>query len=322
MVGALLDNHLFVLVASGTVLLGAAAAMVGSASVLKGQSLIGDAMGHASFPGIVLTYMLFSSRRPSLLMLGAIVAGMTAYLMIQGARKHPKATLDTGLSLILSSFFGLGMVLKSYIQGNPDYAGASQAGLQNYIFGQAAYMNSADRRVIVIVSLAALALFILFYKEIKLSIFDPEYARAAGFKTSVTNAVILVTTVSLIAVGLKIVGAVLISSMLIVPTVSARQWSHRYPVVLTIAGLVGAVSAFVGSVISSFGRGISTGPSIILAMSVCGLISFLLGPRSALRRRRRLRRQTRDKRHPFSQEEELSVSSKAAIPAKGETHRA
>lgn len=274
------QSYLVIIV--GTVLLSAAAGVVGVISVLKGQSLIGDTIGHASFFGVVLAFMLTLRREPSVLMLGAILAGTIAFVLIQGIHAGTKLKLDAILAIVLSATFGLGLVLKTHIQGNPNYAGASQSGLQHYIFGQAAYMMRADVALIAGVGVLALILLSLFYKEIKLHVFDVEYAATTGFRPLLINAVILAMTMLIIAAGLKVVGAILISSMLIAPAVTALLWSRRFSVVLVVAGVSGAFSAFVGTCISTLEPKISTGPSIIVVMSLLTLLSILFSPRGVV----------------------------------------
>lgn len=278
-------DYSFLVVAVGTVLLGVASGIVGSVSVLKGQSLIGDAVGHASFPGIILFFMIFLTRNPLVLMAGAVVSGLLAYFVIQSLDRHSSTSRDAVLAIVLSSFFGLGMVLKSYIQGNTAYSGASQSGLQNYIFGQAAYMMKSDIYAIFVVSVASIVTITLFFKEIQLYVFDEQYGETMGFRRTRISFVILLTIIALIAVGLKAVGAILISSMLIAPSVAGLQWSHRYRTVLWISGFFGGLSSFIGTYISATGRGFSTGPSIVLVMSLMALLSILFAPNGLLRSR-------------------------------------
>lgn len=273
-----LGSYSFLIVALGTFILSAAAGSVGCVTVLKGQSLIGDAIGHAAFPGIVLAFMISLQKDPTILLLGAIFSGSIAFILIQVLRKSSKLDLDAILAVILSSFFGLGMVLKSHIQGNPNYKGASQSGIQNYIFGQAAYIMSKDIKLILAVAIPSLIMLFLFYKEIKLFIFDEVYSQTIGLNTGLINGIILVMTMSLIAAGLKIVGAILISSLLIVPAITALQWSDKFSVVLLIAGLTGGISAIVGTYISTVYNGMSTGPTIILVMTIFAFFSILVGP--------------------------------------------
>ena len=280
---SIITQYSFIVVAIGTMLLAMATGIVGTISILKGQSLIGDAVGHASLPGIILAFMISGRKSSLILMLGAIVAGIVAFLLIQIISEGSKIEADTAMAVILSAMFGMGMVLKSYIQGNQKIQGASQSGLASYIFGQAAYILREDVYIILAVSVISLALFILFYKEIKVYVFDMVYAYTIGINSRLTSLLIMIITMILIAAGLKAVGAILISSMLITPAVTGLQWSKSYEKVLMIAAVTGAVSAFLGTFISSAIKGFSTGPSIILIMSVIALFSVLFAPRGIVR---------------------------------------
>ena len=280
---SIITQYSFIVVAIGTMLLAMATGIVGTISILKGQSLIGDAVGHASLPGIILAFMISGRKSAVILMLGAIVAGIVAFMLIQIISEGSKIEADTAMAVILSAMFGMGMVLKSYIQGNTKYQGASQSGLASYIFGQAAYILREDVYIILAVSIISLALFILFYKEIKVYVFDMVYAYTIGINSRLTSLLIMIITMILIAAGLKAVGAILISSMLITPAVTGLQWSKSYEKVLVIAAVTGAVSAFLGTFISSAVKGFSTGPSIILIMSVIALFSVLFAPRGIVR---------------------------------------
>ncbi len=273
-----LTSYSFIIVGSGTFLLAAIAGAVGCITVLKGQSLIGDAIGHAAFPGIVLSFMLFLQREPVLLTLGAVVSGTTAFMLIQVIKENSKLELDAILAVILSSFFGVGMVLKSHIQGNSAYKDAAQSGLSSYIFGQAAYIMKDDVRLILYIGIPTLILLILFYKEIKLFLFDEIYARTIGIKTVLLYGIILVMTMGIIAAGLKLVGAILISSLLIIPAITALQWSEKFSKVLIIAGVTGGISALIGTYISTVYDGMSTGATIILVMGSLAIISLVIGP--------------------------------------------
>ena len=278
----ILMNYTFQIVALGSVILAVTAGPVGAFSVYKGQSLIGDAIGHSTFPGIILAYMAFATRSPVVLLMGAIVAGAASYALIQLAHRDKRLGLDANLAIFLSGFFGLGMALKSFIQGNPDYAGASQAGLGTYIFGQAAYMLEVDVLIISIVSAVCLTLLLLFYKELKLFVFDAEYAEVVGLPCRLLHILLLVMTIAVIGIGIKAVGAILISSFLIIPCVAANQWSNNFARVLS--SLIGAVSALVGTYISTLEQGMSTGPSIILVASLIAFFSILFGTKGILGR--------------------------------------
>lgn len=279
----MITQYSFIVVAIGTMLLAMATGIVGTISILKGQSLIGDAVGHASLPGIILAFMISGRKASVILMIGAIVAGIVAYILIQIISESSKIEADTAMAVILSAMFGMGMVFKSYIQGNPKYQGASQSGLASYIFGQAAYILKEDVYIILTVSIISLVLFVIFYKEIKVYVFDTVYAYTIGINSRLLGLLVMIITMILIAAGLKAVGAILISSMLITPAVTGLQWSKNYEKVLLVAAITGAVSAFAGTFISSVIKGFSTGPSIILIMSIIALLSVLFAPRGIIR---------------------------------------
>ena len=271
----IVTNYTFQIIALGTALLASVAAPVGALSVYKGQSLIGDAIGHATFPGIVLAFMAFSTRSP------------VTFFAIQAANENTRVGLNANLAIFLSGFFGLGMVLKSFIQGNADYRGASQAGLETYIFGQAAYMLEDDVKLIALVAALSASLLFLFYKELKVFVFDAEYARAAGLPVRLLQVLLPFLTIAVIGIGIKAVGAILISSFLIIPCVAASQWSDDFSRVLFLSAVFGMAAALAGAYVSTLAQGMSTGPSIILAASAIAFFSMFFGKRGAFRKRGR-----------------------------------
>lgn len=278
----ILTSFTFLIVAAGTMVLAFAGGMVGTISVMKGQSLIGDAIGHATFPGIVLAFMLIGVKETFTLAIGAVLFGILAFLAIQMITSHSKVTLDGALALVLSSFFGLGMALMSFVQGNPDFEGTQ--GLNDYIFGQAAYMLRSDVYLIITVSFISLFILGSFYNQIRIYVFDPVFSRTAGINNNLMNFIILVVTILLISVGLKAVGAILIVNLLIAPAVIGQLWSSRFSIVLLIAGCSGAIAAFLGTYISTAGQDIATGPAIILTLSALMVLSLFFAPKGIIRR--------------------------------------
>lgn len=284
----ILTSYSFLIVAIGTVILSAAAGVVGSISVIKGQSLIGDAIGHATFPGVVLAFMLFNVMETSVLVIGAVLFGIIAFQLIHVITDFSKITLDSALALVLSGFFGLGMALKSYVQGNPNFSGTQ--GIDDFIFGQAAYMLKSDVYLIVAASVISLMLFLFYYQQLRIYTFDPIYARTVGISIRFMNVLVLAVTIMLIAVGLKAVGAVLIVNILIAPAVTGTLWSNKFMTVLIIAAVSGGMSAFIGTYISTALTGIATGPAIILALSICVIFSMLFAPKGIFAKQSRLRK--------------------------------
>ncbi|WP_101772498.1 metal ABC transporter permease [Peptostreptococcus faecalis] len=286
----IIQSYTFKIISMGTVFLAISSAIIGSLNLYKGQSLIGDAIGHSTFPGIILAFMLFQTRDPWILFVGAMLTGSLSYFIIQISSKYSKIKLDSSLAVFLSGFFGIGMVLKSIIQGNPDFQGASQSGLNNYIFGQAAYMMESDVKLIVVVSTIVICIFFIFRKEIVYYIFDREFAISQGIRASFVEGLLLVMTIALVSIGLKAVGFILISSFLILPCVTANQWSKKFKKVILIASSVAAFSALIGTYFSSVYRGLSTGPTIIVVMGIITIISMLFGRYGIINKTMKLRR--------------------------------
>lgn len=139
-------------------------------------------------------------------------------------------------------------------------------------------MLKEDVIIIFSVSIVSILLFLIFFKEIKIHVFDEAYAETLGIKKNIISVLIIIITMLLIAAGLKAVGVVLISSMLITPGVIGMQWSKRYESVLIIAAISGALSALIGTSVSTLVKGMSTGPSIILCMTAIAFLSVLCGP--------------------------------------------
>lgn len=270
----LLRDYSFWTVALGTLVLALAASQIGTISVLTRQSLIGDSLGHAAYPGIILSYMVFQSRQPLLLLLGAVGSGYLSYGLVGWLCRRGRTSRINALALVSAAFFGLGLVLKQYVQGNAVFQGAAQAGLENYVFGQAAFMQLDDVLLICLVALLGLFLFGCYYQSLKLYLFDRQFAKLVGIPVEKIDRLTLFLLLSLIAVGLKVVGAILMSSFLIAPAVFGLLLGKSYAQTLALAAGIASFSALVGTYLSSVVTGLSTGPTIILCLSVSSLVAF------------------------------------------------
>ncbi len=270
----LLRDYSFWTVALGTLVLALAASQIGTISVLTRQSLIGDSLGHAAYPGIILSYMVFQSRQPLLLLLGAVGSGYLSYGLVGWLCRRGRTSRVNALALVSAAFFGLGLVLKQYVQGNAVFQGAAQAGLENYVFGQAAFMQLDDVLLICLVALLGLFLFGWHYQSLKLYLFDRQFAKLVGIPVEKIDRLTLFLLLSLIAVGLKVVGAILMSSFLIAPAVFGLLLGKSYAQTLSFSAGIASFSALVGTYLSSVVTGLSTGPTIILCLSVSSLLAF------------------------------------------------
>lgn len=271
----ILFDYSFWTVALGTIVFALASSMIGTITVLTRQSLIGDTLGHASYPGVIVAFMIFQSRHPLLLMLGAMASGYLSYGLVYLISRYTKHSLLNSLSLVSVSFFSLGMILKQFIQGNPYFQGASQAGLGVYLFGQAAFIKKDDVILVLFVSLITLSVFTYYYQSYKVYLFDHVFAQTIGVSAKLLNHLTRLMMISLIAVGLKLVGAILMSSFLIAPASIGLLWGKHYRQTLLLAALSSSLAAFTGTFVSSVLSGLSTGPSIIVVMMLILLVSFI-----------------------------------------------
>ena len=281
-------------VALGAAILGIVSGMLGSFAVLRKQSLLGDAISHAALPGIVLAFLITRQREPVVLMLGALAAGWLATLFMLAITRTTHIKSDTSLGLVLSVFFGFGLMLLTFTQRLPD---ATQAGLDKFLFGQAATLLQRDVVTMAVIGAAALGLLFVFWKEFKLITFDPEFAASLGFPVRVLDVVLTTLLVIAIVIGLQTVGVVLMSAMIVAPAAAARQWTDRLNLMILLGGLFGALAGVSGTLISSSAERLPTGPVIVLCVSAIVLFSMLFATNRGLvwnwmrsqRNRRKLR---------------------------------
>lgn len=288
---ALFGDYTFRTVALGSALLGITSGVLGSFAVLKKESLLGDGISHAALPGVVLVFLVFGRRETEVLLLGALLSGLTAAFLITIVVRYTRIKFDAALALVMSVFFGLGLMLLSHVQKIPN---SNQAGLQRFIFGQASTLMQRDLVVMAVGGAVLLALVALFWKEFKLFTFDSEYAQTLGYSPRVINFLLSLMIVIAIIIGLQMVGVILMSAMLIAPAVAARQWTNNLSVMVVLAAVFGAVSGVAGTTASSLQAKLPTGPAIVVCASIIVVFSILFAPqRGILRRLYRLHKNRR-----------------------------
>lgn len=275
----LLSNYTLQIIATGTALLGALSGLLGSFAVLKKQSLLGDAISHAALPGICLAFLITGTKNSTALLLGALFSGLVGTLWIRSIITKTHLKSDTALGLILSIFFGFGLLLLTFIQKMPN---ANQAGLDAYLFGQAATLMLNDVLWMAVVGLVAVVITLFYWKEFKLYLFDYEFAKALGYPTPRIDFILTSLIVLVIVIGLQTVGVVLMSSLLLAPAAAARQWTNRLWVMVLLAAAIGLISGVWGTAISASYNNLSTGPVIVLCASSFVMFSFVFSPKRGL----------------------------------------
>lgn len=271
----ILQSYTTQMVLLGTALLGLASGIAGTFAVLRKESLIGDGLSHAALPGVVIAFLLTGIKDIEVLIAGAALSSITAAWLITITVENSKIKFDGALATILSAFFGLGMVLLTYVQSLNN---AGQAGLSKFIFGQAATILARDVYITSAAALIIIVLTALFWKELKLISFDVEYAKTLQIPVTFTLILYRSLLIMTIIIGIQSVGAILISSLLIAPAVGARQWTNKLGTMCILAGFFGMVSAIGGTIWSTTVQKLPTGPAIIVILSVIVLLSLIFAP--------------------------------------------
>ena len=268
----------------GTAALGAVSGGVGTFAVVRRQSLQGDAVSHAALPGVAAAYWL-GGRSEIALLLGAAVTGWLALTLVGALTRRGRASFDSALAGALAVFFGLGLVLMTYLQRL--YPGTPAVRLQQYLFGaEAATIRLGDLVPLLALGVPALLVLLAFWKEFKLLSFDPDFGASLGLPVRRLDVLLTVVIVAAVVIGLQTVGVVLMSALIVAPAAAARQWTDRLGTLVTLAMLFGAAAGVTGTLLahtlSERGHAVPTGPTIVLTATAFTLASLLFAPRRGL----------------------------------------
>lgn len=267
-------NVIYVLL--GCVILGMSAGMIGCFAFLRKRSLLGDALSHAALPGVCAAFILFATKDPVVLLIGAMLSCWLGSLSVDWIVRYTRCKEDSALGMVLSVYFGVGILLLTEIQGSGQ---AAQAGLDKYLFGQAASMLQKDVWLLGIVGALLSISVLLAYKEFKIISFDPEFAQAVGIPSRIVELALGTLIVLAVCVGLQAVGVVLMAAMLVTPAAAARYWTDKLSVMLALAALFGGLSGALGAYISYLDTKMPTGPWMVVAVTSIFIVSLLFSPK-------------------------------------------
>lgn len=284
----------------GCMLMCMAAALVGVIVFLKKQSLLGESLSHAAYPGVIIGVIIAGTLEISqdhetiialLVMGGALVSALIGLWAIGFLQNRLEVRSDSALCFILAAFFGIGLTLASQVQ----FAYSSfYRQVQVYLYGQAATMTDVHIVIYGVLASTILLVVILFYKEIQGIAFDPEYIRSIGVNKKVVDTTVFFLIVLAVVIGIRSVGVVLMSAMLIAPAAAARQYSNKLSYIFVLAGLFGIMSGFLGNYLSvEVSRwlmakypgerlALPTGPMIVIVASLICLLSLMFAPKRGL----------------------------------------
>lgn len=267
-------NTLIVLL--GTGLLGMVSGLIGSFAVLRGRALMGDALAHAALPGLCIAFLIVGRLHFGWSLVGAVASGVIGVLVVTLLRHSTRIKDDAAIGIVLSVTFGLGIALSRIAQQSPE---GNQAGLDNFLYGQAASMVKADVITIGVIGLFVLVASLFLYKEFTLLSFDRGFAAVQGWPTVLLDVTMMGLLVVTTVVGLPAVGVVLMSALLIIPGAAARFWTERLSTMLVLAVVFGGLCGAVGTLISATYGNLPTGPVIVLCGASVFVVSMLFAPR-------------------------------------------
>lgn len=272
------------LVLIGTGLLGVAAGIVGSFALLRKRALMGDALAHSALPGLCAAYMLshmlgFEDKNFLFLLFGAALSGVAGVVVVQFLSHFTRLSEDSAIGVVLSVFFGAGVVLLSMIQS---MQGSGAAGLAHFIYGQTAAMRSIDAVLISSTALFAVLCAYFLRKEFSLICFDREFAVVQGWPVSRIDLLMMALVTLVTVIGLQSVGIILVVSLLIIPAASARFWTESLNLMITLSALIGGFSGYIGAAASALFPRLPAGAVIVLVSGQVFLISFFFAPRRGI----------------------------------------
>lgn len=272
------------LVLLGTSLLGAAAGLIGSFTMLRKRAMVADAVAHATLPGVCLGFLVGlaltgDGRQIWILLPASAATALLGVVAVDLIKRHTRLPEDTAIASVLSVFFGLGMVLLSYIQTLPT---AGQAGLEAVLLGSTAGMLRSEALTILIAAGLLTLIVALISKELAAFAFDPEFAAARGWPTAWLDFLLMALVTAIVVIGLRSVGLILIVAMLIIPPAAARFWTERAGHMALIAAGLAAVAGYLGAAISALAPNLPTGAVIVLVQATLFGMSLLLAPKRGL----------------------------------------
>lgn len=285
------------LVMFGAGILGLAAGVTGTFMFLRKRALLSDAISHATLPGLCGGFMVMvalggTGRALEGLLLGSAISAALGLLAVNFLKSRTRLSEDAAIGAVLSSFFGLGVVMLTLIQ---NMSAGRQAGLDQLLLGSTAAMLREDAEMIAIGAALVFMVGLVLHRAMTLTAFDENFARALGLNVPLIDAAAMALVLAVTVAGLKIVGLILIVALLIIPPVTARLWSNRAAYIWPIAGAIGGASGVIGAGLSSLAPDLPTGAIIVLVAAGFFLISLLVAPArgvlaSAMRHRKFQRR--------------------------------
>lgn len=267
------------IVVVGTTILGLAAGLVGSFTLLRKRALMGDALSHATVPGVGIAFLFgiaigFREKSLPLLLAGATVTGILGVFVILFVRRYTRLKEDTALGVVLSVFFGAGMAIRSIVQ---QVGSGFSAGLDSFIYGKTASMVPQDVQIIAGAGITAAVVCIVLFKEFRLLCFDQTYAAGQGWPILLLDVIMMALVIAVTVAGLQAVGCILVIALLVIPAAAARFWTERMAAMVWIAAVLGATSSMLGAAVSALFPRLPSGAMIVIVAAIVFGLSMIFG---------------------------------------------
>ena len=270
-------NIMYVLL--GSVLLSISSSIVGCFTFVRRKSLTGDVISHAVLPGICVSFIISGTKDPTLLIVGAFISSWIAILFMNHISSSSKLKEDTATGLSLSVFFGVGILLLTYIQNSNN---ENQSGLNTFLFGRAATLVGHDLLVFSIIALIILITVYLFFKEFVIISFDPSFAKTIGIPIGKLEIILTSITVLAVITGIQAIGLILMAAMLITPVATAHCWTNKMSTLIFLSSIFGMLSGITGAYISYIKPAMPTGPWMVTTLSIIAFFSFFFSPKKGI----------------------------------------
>jgi manganese/iron transport system permease protein len=246
-------------------LVGGVCAFLSAYLMLKGWSLIGDALSHSIVPGVAGAYMLGLPFALGAFAAGGLAAGAMLFLNQRSGLKE-----DTIIGLIFTSFFGLGLFMVSL--------SPTSVSVQTITLGNILAITPSDKLQLAIIGFVTLAILLLKWKDLMVTFFDENHARSIGLKPGLLRVVFFTLLSASCVAALQTVGAFLVIAMVVTPGATAYLLTDRFPRLLVVSVAIGSGTSFVGAYLSFFLDG-ATGGLIVSLQTVIFLVVFFFAPK-------------------------------------------
>lgn len=247
------------------IMVGIMSGIVGSFIILRGMSLMGDAISHAVLPGVAVAYMFGFN-----ILIGASLFGILAAVLIGFVASRSKIKTDTSIGVIFSAFYALGFILISMAE--------SSTNLHHILFGNILAVSDNDIMTTAIVLGVVILFVVAFYKELLVTSFDETYAKTYGLKVQIIHYALMLVLTLVTVSALQTVGIILVVAMLITPAATAFLWTDKLNWMLILSAILGVISSTVG-LYFSYTFNWASGPAIVIVAAMLFILSFIFSPK-------------------------------------------